>query len=250
MPPDSPANVAGDRERQPLVGADVDADRIGAQRRVATGAQRHAERREHHSPQQQQRAEVQRQREVVVDGRGTGPGGGPDADQPVVAAGEVVPLEDDGVDDLGERQREHGQVDAGQAHAEPAEQQRASQRHHRRHRERHAHRHGEMLDGEPGAIGAEPEIGGVAERHHAARAHDEVQAGREQCEAKNLDQQELGVAADHRRQQQQGEHDRAGCEPRALASRPQHRLRSMRCLGRELRRCRAGPRAAPPAPPP
>ncbi len=109
---------------------DVDADRLGAQRRIATGAHRVAERREQHPPQQiQTRADERRGSGSSRPSSKPKRSRRPDADQAVAAAGDLVPLEHDRPDDLRERERQHREVDAGQAHREPAEQQRAGQRH-------------------------------------------------------------------------------------------------------------------------
>ena len=51
------ADRARDREAEPVHALDVDADRFGAQRRIAAGAHRVAERREQHAPQQQHAAD-------------------------------------------------------------------------------------------------------------------------------------------------------------------------------------------------
>ena len=86
-------------------------------------------------------------------------------------------------DDLRERERQHREIDAREPHAEPAEQHAAEP----------AASSGassrptpigrpQPLDRSAARIGAEAEIGGVAERGHAARPHDEMQAGGEQGE--------------------------------------------------------------------
>ena len=119
-----PAKDAGDQEGVALVSGAVDADGLGAQGRIAAGAQAHAERREDELPQGGDGGAGDRQREIVEDLGRRGPGRGPDAEDAVVAAGDAVPLEDHRPGDLGEGQGQHGEVDAGQPHAEPAEDQR------------------------------------------------------------------------------------------------------------------------------
>ena len=57
----------------------------------------------------------------------------------------------------------HGEVDAGETHAEPAEDQRPGKPHQRAGDERQFHRQLQPLYPERRAIGAEAEIGGVAE---------------------------------------------------------------------------------------
>ena len=110
------------RRRPPTARAHVDADRVGAQRRVAAGAQRVAERREQHAAHSAQTpADADDQRQVVVGRLRAEPARRPDADQAVAAAGERVPLEHHRPGDLRERERQHGEVHARQPHAEPAE---------------------------------------------------------------------------------------------------------------------------------
>ena len=58
----------------------------------------------------------------------------------VVAAGDVAPLECDRPCDLGEGERQHCRVDAGIAHAEPAEHQRAREAESDSRSDRDAHR--------------------------------------------------------------------------------------------------------------
>ena len=122
-----------------LVAAHVDADEAGAARVLAHGPQRVAERRVDDGVQGEQAHAHHRQREVVVGGGRLEQARRPDVEEPVVAAGERLPLEDHGEDDLGEGQREHGEVGVAQAHDEEAEQQRAGRRHHRRRRQRQQH---------------------------------------------------------------------------------------------------------------
>ncbi len=181
---------AREHESGPAHGAHVDADRGGAPRRVARRAQRVTERREYDPPQQGDRAAGDRQRQPVVGGARRQPWGRPDADQTVAAAGQGVPLVDGGPGDLGERERQHRKVDAREAHAEPAEDQRSDARRERRRDQRELHRHRPCR--ERRGIRAEAEVRGVAERGHAAGTHDEMQADGEQREYQH-------VAAEHQR---------------------------------------------------
>ncbi len=114
----------------------VDADRLGAQRRVAAGAQRIAERRVRDPGDRRERGGDERQREPVVRLLAGEPRRRPHADDAVGAAGDVVPLERDRPDDLRERERQHREIDAGEPHAEPADDERAGDRDQRRQRER------------------------------------------------------------------------------------------------------------------
>jgi hypothetical protein len=88
----------------------------------------------------------------------------------------VFPLEHGRPYDLGEGEREHRQIDTGQSHSEPAEQQRADQRQHWRGCQCEPHRRSKPFHQQRCAVSTEAEIGRVAERMHAARPHDEMQA--------------------------------------------------------------------------
>ena len=99
--------------------------------------------------------------------------------------------------------RQHGEIDARQAHAEPAIDHGEGAGDERRQHEGRLHRQAGALQQQAGGIGAEAEIGGVAERHHAGRAHDEVQADGEQGEADDVGQQDGDVAVGEQRHDQQ-----------------------------------------------
>ena len=134
---------ARDDEGDQLVAAHVDADVAGAARVLAHRLERVAERRVDDGVQGQDAEGHDRQREVVVGGRRLEQARRPHVEQAVVAAGERLPLEDHGEDDLGEGQREHGEVRVGEPHDEEAEQQRARRRDDRRRRQRQQQRHAE-----------------------------------------------------------------------------------------------------------
>ena len=180
-------------------------------RRIAAGAQGKAEGREQDAPQQRDAGAAEGERQIVVGGLAGEPGRRPDAEHAVAAAGEGIPLEDDRPADLGEGQGQHGEVDARQAHAEPAVDHGEGAGDQRRQHQRCFHRQAGALQQQAGGIGAEAEIGGVAERHHAGRAHDEVQADGEQGEAEDVGQQDGDVAVggdrhgEQQRQPDQGE---------------------------------------------
>ena len=113
-------------------------------------------------------------------------------------------------DDLREGQRQHRQIDAGEADREPAEQQRAGAGRDRRDQQGERHVGGEELDQQAGPIGAEAEIGGVAERVHASRSHDEMQAGREDHRDQHVDaeHEHVGVPGLDQRQEDQTDQQR------------------------------------------
>src|SRR5208282_2928926 len=103
-------------------------------------------------------------------------GGGPHAEDAVVAAGEGEPLAGARPDDLREGERQHGEVDAGKPHGEPAEEKGTRGGQKRGRKESRRHGEAEVPYRECRTIGAKPEIGGMAERDQAARAHDEMEA--------------------------------------------------------------------------
>ena len=105
--------------------------------------------------------------------------------------------------DLREGERQHGEIDARQAHAEPAIDDGEQAGGERRQHQRQLHRQAGLLEQQRAGIGAEAEIGGVAERHHAGRAHDEMQADREQREAGDVGQQNGDVAVGKQRHDQE-----------------------------------------------
>ena len=216
--PGQAGECAGNREGDPLVALDVDADGGRAQRRIAPGAQCVAEGREQHAAQRQEAGDRKPDGEVVVGDPAARPLRGPGAENAVVAAGDFAPLEHDGPGDLGEGQGQHGEIDAGQAHAEPAEQDGEQGRAHRSRPEGDLHRRVGELDQQGRCVGAPAEEGGMAERDHAAGPHDEVQGGGEQHEDHDVDdqhQQEIVDRGGHgemgdRQEQQEGEDQRAG----------------------------------------
>ena len=116
----------------------------------------------------------------------------PDPEDAVVAPGDLAPLEDDRPADLREGEGQHREVDPGQAHAEPAEDESEHPGHRGGEEERDLHRGARVLDEEGGRVRAPAEEGGVPERDHAARAHREVQARREQGHDRDLDREDQG----------------------------------------------------------
>ena len=65
-----------------------------------------------------------------------------------------------------------------------------------------------MMHQQRRAVGAEAEIGGVAEGDHAAAAHDELQADGEQREDEDLAQDLKRVVAGDQRQDREDRHHR------------------------------------------
>ncbi|KTT53553.1 hypothetical protein SB7C_12405, partial [Staphylococcus epidermidis] len=127
--------------------------------------------------------------------------------EPVVAA-VTRQAGGDVIGHLREGQRDHDEIDAAGAQAERADHQREQRRDDERHRpldETGA----DALGGEDAdGIATDAEIGGVAEAHHAAIAHDQIEARRGQREDHDAGEQreDEDVAGDGRigRQQEQG----------------------------------------------
>ena len=153
-----------------------------------------------------------------------------------------LPLEHGGPDDLREGQRQHGEIDAGQPHREPAEQQRAGERDQRRGDEPDAHRHGEPFHQQRRAIGAEAEIGGVAERVHAAGAGDEMQRSGEDHGDQHVDAEDQQIRRALRQQRQQQQQQQRG-ERQRLERRRRRTQRRFRLGDRAHRGLRAAEQA-------
>ncbi len=217
--------AGGDGKRAPLQSGKVDAGRLGAQRRITPGAQGIAERREAHASQQENAGAAQSERHQVVDGLVARPIRRPDAEQAVVAAGDRAPLECHRPDDLGEGERQHRQIDAGKADAEPAEQAADKRGGERRREETGRHRRRLVFDQQGGRVGAETEIGGMAEGCHTAGSHDEMQRGGEQRQDGKLGEHGQRVVTDAERQQRENENGGDKEEP-AAGRRQQHRRRA------------------------
>ena len=113
---------------------------------------------------------------------------------------------------LREGERDHDEIDAAGAQRERADHQREQRRGRKRHRPLNEAGADAFVGEHADRIAADPEIGGVAEAHHAAIAHDEIEAGRGQREDDDAGEQRQheDVAADRRierQQQQAGDHE-------------------------------------------
>src|SRR5271169_1554629 len=75
------------------------------------------------TPHKQNAADDEHKREKKEFGKPIEWRARPDAEHAIGAAGKLLPLEHDRPDDLGEGEREHREIDAGQPDREPAEQQ-------------------------------------------------------------------------------------------------------------------------------
>src|ERR1700720_1914276 len=162
---------------------------------LADGLQYRSERRVEDAPQRQHRQPDQHVGEVVEgDGGLDRVAPGPeaqrelgDAAQPIVAAGYVGQVEADEVEELGEGQGQHREVDAAPAQAEEADDEAA----HAGEEEPRAEPEPERAHVQPGerdaaAVGAEAVVGGVAEGEQAGVAVEQVEAHGQQAEDQHL----------------------------------------------------------------
>jgi hypothetical protein len=113
-----------------------------------------------------------------------------------------------------------------------------------RHDERHLHRQPARTHQQRGAVSPEAEVGRVAERVHAGRPHDEVQARGEQRGNQQVDQQHRGVGRVGREQRHRHEHHaERGDQPQvALARAAQRLLGHADVAARRLRPAEQAPR--------
>src|SRR5215471_11666437 len=212
--PGDPGEGARDDERRQLVAPHVHADELRTLRVLADRGEHAPERRAHDAPEEpeadgdhEHREEVevvgravaadQRQRpDPAVDRAEIGVG---DLRHALLAARHLVPLEADGPDDLREGERQHREVDAGQAHAEEAEHQRGEPGHDGGRGQRDHERRAHLLHEDAGGVGADAEVRGVAEGDEARVSHEEVEAGREECPDHHVVREERVEARAERR---------------------------------------------------
>src|SRR2546422_480375 len=196
---EEPAGQAGegarDHEGAEFVASHVDADELRALRVLTDGREHAPEGRPHDAAEEPQAAADHEQGEKVEILRGSvaaeqGHHARPslepreirvgDLRHALLPARDLVPLEADGPDDLREGQREHGEVDAREPHAEEAEHDSKEAGEEPGGGEGEKKRHSGLLHEEPGRVGADAEIGGVAERHQPGVADKEIEAGGEE----------------------------------------------------------------------
>src|ERR1700722_3668558 len=93
----------------------------------------------------------------------------------VVAAGEREPLKGDEKKHLPESNGAHGEIDAAQPHDHRADDGGSDGAEHDAGEHADRRRGYQIFDGQGGAVGTQPEIGGVAERQHAGIAKQEIE---------------------------------------------------------------------------
>ena len=120
-----------------------------------------------------------------------------EAAQAVVAAGHRAPLERDVIKHLAEGDRHHGEIDAAAAHQQHAKQRADDAAEERAGDDRNRRAQHRPFEDEAGAIGAEPEPGGVTERQHAGEAEQEIERHGGEAEHQHA-AAERGVAAEQR----------------------------------------------------
>src|SRR6266446_8133810 len=176
-------------EREVLDARDVVAARRRTVGVLADRLQHGAERRVEDALERRHREADDHEREVVEDDRAVerqspaaeADGGHRDTAQPVVAPRPVGEVEADEVEELGEGEREHREVDAAPPQAEEPDHGAADQREPESHPERQPQRgHLELGERDAGAVGAQPPVGGGAEREQPGVAVEQVEAEREE----------------------------------------------------------------------
>ena len=128
---------------------------------------------------------------------------------------------------LREGERDHDEIDAAGAQRQRADHQREQRRRRQRHRKLHEAGADAFLRQHADGIAADAEIGGVAKAHHAAIAHDEVEArgGEREDDDAGEQRQDEDIARELRIERQQheaGDHQRR-CGVRDV-ERDRHRL--------------------------
>ena len=205
-------------EHRPLVEPHVVADEGGAHLVLLDGAQHAAEGRMHQPPQQHQHQRQQHQHEVEeglvarqVDVPAEQRQRQPlDVEQPVLAAGDAVPLDGDEPEHLAEGDGQQRVVDAAPVRDE--------QRHHRA-QQPGRHQRAEQAAQQPGIgallqqphrVGAQAEVGAVAEAGQARLAEQQVVRHREHHPDDDFQRQVLVQAhgaQPQRRARQHGQRD-------------------------------------------
>ena len=226
----------GDDEDHQLEGAWIAPEAREAALVLADGLQRATERgtddgaadheREHHAGSYQEIERVRRgQARPAPEQRGLG-----HPRDAVGAAGQVAPLVGHRVEQLGEGQRQHREVDAGGTRGEPSDGEGDHAREQRAREQRHRHRLGEVDQHQRARVGAEAEVGGMAERDHARVAHDEIERQGEQAVDEEIGEKGELVTRGHPGndgQRHQGD--------RRQRARPPHSSSPKRPQGRKMR---------------
>ena len=141
----------------------MNANRFRAQGRIPACPHGIPKWREQKSPQQQNARDGEGECQEIKAGTAVKRRLRPDAANAVGTAGHAFPLKDHRPDDLREGERQHGEIYAGEPNREPAEQQCACERRDEGCAKREQHGCGEEFHHQPGPVGAEPEIGRMAE---------------------------------------------------------------------------------------
>src|SRR6266545_1758548 len=201
------AAQAGERrreyERQQLVPRDRVPECLRAGRVVADGHQHPAERRMHDPPGGEHAEADDRQGRVVeVERVGQVHAEEParDALQAVLAARDAAPLVGDEVHHLCERERHHGEVNAGTPDRQVPDRHGQRRRGERAGEHRERERHTGMQSDDAGGVGGGTPERGVPERQQAREAEQQVHRDREQRPHRDVHR--------HRRVDQPGQRER------------------------------------------
>src|SRR5439155_13952462 len=224
-----PREERGEDERQELDAARVVAARGGALAVLADRLEHGAEGRVEDALEGGDRRDDECQGEVVEGERRVERDRGAgeyqrrqgDPAEAVVAAGPVGEVEPDEVEELGERERQHREVDAPPAQAEEADHRAARRREAEPRREPEPQRADlELRERDTGAVGAEPPVRGVAKGEQPRVAVEEVEAEGEEAVDQDLRGERL--VRDQEREDREDDEERddgVGRDPASHCSR-------------------------------
>ena len=212
VPPASPDSVGREHEGDQLVLVRLVAERDGPRLVLPDGLQHLPERRvdgpvdqEEPAEEDRQHHEVERHRLAQIEeAEERAPRHGLD---PILAMGERR-LEAEEVDHLGERQRDHREIDALAPDREPAHDQSQRPRRGRPAQDGQLRRPSPHLGGMGRHVPRRAEERRVPERQEPRVADQEVEGAREQRKAQRLHEEER--IDDERRQHEEGDHQREG----------------------------------------
>src|SRR2546425_10613515 len=238
-----PREEPGQHHRDDLVALDVVADRAGAWLVLPDRLEHHPERRLGDPTQPEVRDGHDGEDEPVERHRRE-PGGHDARDgegrlaeaEAILAAGDLRPREDDDVEDLREHERRDREVNIAESGREVGDEDRDRARPHEavEDREPEIRRpHGEEGGGR--AIHAEPEERGVAERHHARVADQDVERHREQPPDQDLGHEAPPELREHERSDDEQNQDDGKADPVARRGSRHLGVGTKRPVGRNSR---------------
>src|SRR5215472_11453931 len=194
-PSGQPREGAREHEGGQLVAVHVDADELRPLGILADGGEHAPEGRPHDTPEDQEaRGDQDQGHEVELLGGAVAAQHrheGREAVDPaevrirdlrhaLLASRHLVPFEAHRPHDLGKGESEHGEVDAGETHAEEAEDEGEQGGEETPGREGEEEGHPGLLHEDARGVGADPEVCGMSEGDEPGVAHEEIEAGGEE----------------------------------------------------------------------